>query len=212
MSAPRIRGYRPEDREDVFDVCVRTADSGSDATGLVADESLLPDVFAAPYLDLQPDLAFVVDTGERVVGYVLAAADTASWVQRYRAEYLPGFAARHPLTEPPTTREERIVWVGHHPELMIVHDLVRFPAHLHIDLLPEAQGRGLGRALIRVLLGELRARGVPGVQLRYGETNHGAGAFYRRLGFHTLPSTPDDPYALAIESGASSEPLPSQRM
>lgn len=198
----RIRTYRPEDRDDVFDVCVRTGDSGRDATGMFADETLLPDVFAAPYLQLQPDLAFVVDTGERVSGYVIAAADTADWVRRYHDDYLPGFAKRHPLVDPPTTREQQIVWIGHHPEQMIVHDLDRYPAHLHIDLLPETQGRGLGRALIRTLLGELRGRGVAGVQLRYGEDNTGAGEFYRRLGFHPMPSTPDDPYALAIESDA----------
>lgn len=196
----RIRTYRPEDRDDVFDVCVRTGDSGRDATGMFADETLLPDVFAAPYLRLQPDLAFVIDTGQRVSGYVIAAADTADWVRRYHDDYLPGFAKRHPLVDPPTTREQQIVWIGHHPEQMIVHDLDRYPAHLHIDLLPEAQGRGLGRALIRTLLGELRGRGVPGVQLRHGEDNTGAGAFYRRLGFHRLPSTPQDPSALAIES------------
>lgn len=195
-----IRRYRPEDRPDVFDVCLRTGDSGADASGLFADESLLPDVFAAPYLDLQPDLAFVVDTGERVAGYVIAAADTAAWVRRYRAEYLPGFAARHPLVDPPTNREQQTAWIGHHADQMIVHDLDRYPAHLHIDLLPEIQGQGLGRALIRTLLAELRARSIPGVQLRYGETNTGAGAFYRRLGFHPLPSTPEDAYAVAIES------------
>lgn len=198
----RIRTYRPEDREGVFDVCIRTGDSGRDATGMFADETLLPDVFAAPYLQLQPDLAFVVDTGEGVAGYLIAAADTAEWVRRYHDDYLPGFAERHPLVEPPSTREERIVWIGHHPEQMIVHDLDRYPAHLHIDLVPQAQGRGLGRALIRTLLAELRSRGVPGVQLRYGEANTGAGEFYRRLGFHRLPSTPEDPYALAIESDA----------
>lgn len=202
MSAPQIRRFRPTDRADVLDVCVRTGDSGGDATGLFADPTLLPDVFAVPYLELQPDLAFVVDTGERVSGYLIAAADTATWVRRYRDEYLPGFAERHPLPAEPTTREERVAWVGHHPERMIVHDLDRYPAHLHIDLLPEAQGQGLGRALIRALLAALRDRGIAGVQLRYGEANAGAGAFYRRLGFHPLPATPDDPYALAIESDA----------
>jgi len=198
-----IRRYRPEDRDDVFDVCVRTGDSGADATGLLADDSLLPEVYAAPYLDLQPDLAWVVDNGARVVGYIIAAQDTTEWARRYRRDYLPVFGRRHPLVEPPTTREERLVWVGHHPERTSVHDLDRYPAHLHIDLLPEAQGQGLGRQLIRILLAELRRREVPGVQLRYGETNTSAGAFYRRLGFHSLPSTPEDPFGLAIESDAA---------
>jgi GNAT superfamily N-acetyltransferase len=41
----------------------------------------------------------------------------------------------------------------------------RFPAHLHLNLLPAARGRGLGLALMRAYLGRLEAAGVPGVQL-----------------------------------------------
>ena len=59
-----IRPYRPSDRDDVYDICVRTGASGADATGLYSDDDLLPDIFTGPYVTYQPDLAFVVDTGE----------------------------------------------------------------------------------------------------------------------------------------------------
>lgn len=196
----RLRLYRPGDRGDVYDICVRTGDSGADATGKFWDDTLLPDVYAGPYLALEPGLAFVVDTGRRVSGYLLAAQDTRDFVARYRAEWLPGFAARHPLVEPPVTPDDRLTRIGHHPEGMVGPDQERYPAHLHIDLLPEVQRQGWGRRLMRALFAELRGRGVPGVQLGFGERNTGAGLFYRRLGFHPLSSAPGDPYTLALET------------
>ncbi|MDF1605377.1 GNAT family N-acetyltransferase [Nocardioides sp. YIM 152315] len=186
-----VRPYRPGDRQDLYEVCVRTGDGGADATGLFTTDDLLPDVFLGPYLAIEPGLAFVVDTGERASGYVVAAADTERFVAEHRRRWLPRFAATYPLTEPATTPEERLVLLGHRPEAMLALASDRYPAHLHIDLLPDVQGRGLGRALIRLLLGALRARGVPGVHLGVGARNTAAIAFYERLGFATLPA-PDD--------------------
>ena len=64
----------------------------------------------------------------------------------------------------------------------------QYPAHLHIDLLPETQGQGLGRRLIETLFAELRRRGVKGLHLGMNPENTGAAAFYERLGMQRLPS------------------------
>jgi ribosomal protein S18 acetylase RimI-like enzyme len=64
------------------------------------------------------------------------------------------------------------------------------PAHLHIDLLPETQGQGLGRRLIETLFAELTRRGVRGLHLGMDPNNAGAAAFYERLGMTLLPSAP----------------------
>ncbi len=65
-----------------------------------------------------------------------------------------------------------------------------YPAHLHIDLLPELQGQGWGRRLIEILIERLRERGVPGLHLAASTDNAGALAFYPRVGFTpaALPS------------------------
>ncbi len=65
--------------------------------------------------------------------------------------------------------------------------LEEYPAHLHIDLVPAAQGHGWGRRLIDTLREALAADGVPGVHLGYAVSNTDAAAFYRRLGFRELP-------------------------
>ena len=99
MGGMQIRPFRPTDRDACYDVCVRTGLAGGDATGAYSDDSLTPDIFCGPYLELEPDLAFVIDDGERAVGYVLGAHDTADFVARYRAQWLPGFERRHPLRD-----------------------------------------------------------------------------------------------------------------
>ena len=69
---------------------------------------------------------------------------------------------------------------------MIVPELAPWPAHLHIDLLPEWQGRGYGRQLMRTFLEALRDGGVPSVHLVMATANKPARAFYDRMGFEEI--------------------------
>jgi ribosomal protein S18 acetylase RimI-like enzyme len=65
--------------------------------------------------------------------------------------------------------------------------LSAYPAHLHIDILPEGQGQGWGRKLIETLTGRMRELGVSAVHLGVAPTNHRAIAFYEAVGFHRVP-------------------------
>lgn len=184
-----IRPYRPEDRAAVYDICVRTGHEGGDARHLYTDHDLLPDNFAGPYAHLEPGLAFVVDDGTRAVGYIVGTADTAAFVRRFRAEWLPRLEHRHPKPSgPPVTPDEEMADLLRRPERMIVPELAGYPAHLHIDLLPEYQRRGYGRELMGCLLDALAARGVGAVHLGMVTANTAARAFYDRMGFRELPS------------------------
>ncbi|WP_328616826.1 GNAT family N-acetyltransferase [Amycolatopsis sp. NBC_00355] len=188
MTGPRIRLYRPEDRAALFDVCVRTGLDGGDARGVYADEDLLPAVFLAPYLDLEPELAFVLDRGDgTAVGYLVGTADTPAFAGRLRREYLPRVAGRFPAPpDPPTTPSEEMLTVLHAPEGMVRPEVAGYPAHLHIDLLPGHQRGGHGRALMTAYLAALAERAVPGVHLVMPSANRPARVFYDRLGFHDL--------------------------
>ncbi|WP_299958980.1 GNAT family N-acetyltransferase [uncultured Modestobacter sp.] len=179
-----VRPYRPADRAAVYDVCVRTADAGGDARGRWSTDDLMPDLFAGPYVDLEPERAFVLDDGERVVGYVLGTADTAGFVTAWRTRWLPRLAGRYPEPpDPPRTSEEAMVALLHRPERMLVPELAAHPAHLHVDLLPPAQGAGWGRALIDTFRAAVAAAGAPGVHLGIDPANTRALGFYARLGF-----------------------------
>lgn len=200
-----IRPYQPDDRDGVALVCLRTAAGGGDATGVYSDDTLMPEVFALPYVDYAPELAFVVSDGQRVVGYVLGVADTAAFIEWWKREWAPGFAARHPSPGAPTAHEPgfteaQLIEAGVNPERLRIPELDEYPAHLHIDLLPELQGRGFGRRLIDTLRAALAARGVPGVHLGLDAANVGARAFYDRLGFRELPSSRPQEPLLGIET------------
>jgi len=187
--SPTIRPYRPTDLNAVYDICVRTADAGGDARGIYVDDRLMGDIFAVPYVIREPQHAHVVDDGGgRAVGYVLGTADTAGFARWYRDEWLPTTAGRYPEpATPPVTRSDIMLGLHLNPERMIVPELAGHPAHLHIDLLPEWQGKGLGRGLMEAFLGGLRRAGVRTVHLGMAPSNTKARAFYDRLGFTEIP-------------------------
>ena len=183
-----IRPYQPSDHDAVYDVCVRSGDSGGDARGQYPSDDLLPDIFAGPYLYLEPELASVLDDKGRAVGYVLGTADTARFVRRYRQEWLPALAGRHPepASGPARPYDERLAEL-YQPERMLVGELAAYPAHLHIDVLPDYQRRGYGRRLIETLLDALGRAGAGGVHLGVGTANVEAQEFYKRVGFDLVP-------------------------
>lgn len=154
-----------------------------------ADHGLLPSVFAGPYVELKPDLAFVVDDGSGLaVGYVVGTADTARFVERFRTEWLPEVAGRYPEPAgPPRTPADQMAVLLHRPERMLVPEVAAYPAHLHIDLLPGHQRAGCGRALMTRFLGTLAEHGVSAVHVGMVTANTPARAFYDRLGFHEIP-------------------------
>ncbi|MFJ8846580.1 GNAT family N-acetyltransferase [Streptomyces cyaneofuscatus] len=209
MTHAILRPYRPEDRDALFDICVRTGHEGGDSRHVYPDPELLPNIFAAPYVVLEPELAFVVEDGGRAVGYIVGTADTASFVARYRTEWLPGLADRYPAPvqpQSPSTPAEMMTGLMHDPERMVLPELDAYPAHLHIDLLPSHQRYGYGRRLMETFLGALRARGVAAVHLSMLTSNTPARAFYDRVGFHEIAVPDPGPVTYLGRSTAATPP------
>ncbi|WP_426181152.1 GNAT family N-acetyltransferase [Microbacterium sp. TWP3-1-2b2] len=184
-----IRPYRPEDRSAMFDICLKTADAGGDATGMFSDDDLWGLLFAVPYVERHPDLAWIVEADDgRAIGYIVATDDTDAFERWFRDEWWPQFAERFPRRDAPESPEEKMIEYGYRRGPGQNPHTEQYPAHLHIDLLPETQGQGLGRRLIETLFAELRRRGVKGLHLGMNPANVGAAAFYERLGMERLPS------------------------
>jgi ribosomal protein S18 acetylase RimI-like enzyme len=192
---PTIRRYRPTDRAAVADICIRTGDAGGDASAKYRDPGLLPTIYALPYVEHEPELAFVLDDHGAAVGYVLGTADTPAFVSWFRRVWLPTVEVRYP--PPPSsarTPDDELSAALHRPERMLVAQVANHPAHLHIDLLPGYQGAGHGRALVSEFLRALRGAGVAQMHLSMSRRNTGARAFYDRLGFREV-AVPDVPGA-----------------
>jgi ribosomal protein S18 acetylase RimI-like enzyme len=182
-----IRSYREPDWRAVYGICVRTADAGGDVSGRYFSDDLVPDVFAGPYLELEPDLAFVLHNGDQPVGYVLGTADTTLFVRSFREKWLPRVAARYPAPNSPAlTEDDRMIGLLLRPERMLWSGLSDYPAHLHIDILPDYQGAGSGRRLIETFCEAVTRQGATGIHVCVGASNVRAQGFYRRVGFMQL--------------------------
>jgi ribosomal protein S18 acetylase RimI-like enzyme len=182
-----IRRARPEDRADLYEICLRTGDAGADASHRYVDPDLLGHVYLGPYLALEPDLSFVVsddtDPTGRPLGYCVGTADTARFERECAQRWWPELSGRYPLGAERPPDDQQLVGMIHDPAATDPALLSRFPGHLHIDLLPSVQGRGMGAALIGHMLDALAAVGCPGVHVGVATQNLRAVGFYERVGF-----------------------------
>ena len=179
-----IRPARPTDRDAIYDVCLRTGDAGDDATALVDDHELFGDVWVGAYLALRPALAFVAESGAGVDGYIVGTEDTAEFAAECEVRWWPARRARYP--DPPddgVLSPDQVLHrhVHHPPSPPPLDVLVEYPAHLHVDLLPRAQGHGTGRRLLETLFDALVD--VPGIHLGVDPRNGRAASFYLHQGF-----------------------------
>lgn len=181
-----IRPYHPSDFCTLYRICLQTGDSGKDATYLFRDPELLGHIYVGPYAVAEPDLCFTLTADGAPCGYVLGTRDSQVFAEWCEREWFPVLRARYPLPAPddhsPDAEAIRGIHRGYQPE----PTLVDYPAHLHIDLLPHAQGRGWGRRMIETFLERLRALGVPAVHLGVGRRNARAIHFYERVGFQRV--------------------------
>ena len=190
----RIRRASPADHSALLEICLKTGDSGKDGTHLQDDPDLLGLVYAVPYQVFAPDFSFVLEDAIGVCGYVLGAPDTQAFEDWMDRVWYPPLRATQRNPGPDASHWRQSDWVRARifaPRRRPPVDLTLYPAHAHIDLLPRAQGKGLGRAMMMTLTNALSAADVPGLFLEVGLANTSAHAFYARVGFHVLDQNPD---------------------
>ncbi|MGN0907121.1 MAG: GNAT family N-acetyltransferase [Bullifex sp.] len=164
------------------DICLLTSDSGSDGRHLYSDGRLVSKIYLTPYVLFDPSSCFVARLDGKPVGYIVSCTDSEAFYQYLNNEYLPSI--RSEFTRAVTESDENIIsMIKKGVEYETYPD---YPAHLHIDILPEGQHLGLGRRLTETLWAHLKANGVKGVYLGVGGANTNAQAFYARMGYRTM--------------------------
>lgn len=162
------------------------------------------------YVSLTPSTCFILDDGAGcAVGYIIGTPDTASFSQRWRSVFTPIVDPKLvPKPELQTNdalmeREDvkgfrRAVYEGECSMIQGKPEVLgRFPAHFHVDILPEWQGRGWGGLMVDRFCQHVKGTGVNGVHLGMVRTNDGARRFYGRLGFQLCDEV--------LDGGASGE-------
>lgn len=169
----KIRAYEPRDKEKLRFVCRQTApgfDTDKKRDALFA-------AYLDYYLDVSPDYCFVaVNDADEPFGYVLCAPDFEEYYRRY-------FSAEFPYSEK-LLKSDLKIWLSLKLTKPFAGKIAKeYPAHLHIDILPEGQRMGTGTALVDTLREKLREDAVPGVFLICGASNVKGVNFYRKYGF-----------------------------
>ncbi|MEV4317386.1 GNAT family N-acetyltransferase [Actinocrispum sp. NPDC049592] len=186
-----IRAARPDDRDALYEICLRTADAGEDATSQYDDPEVVGHIFVGPYAVFEPSLAFVVEDDEGVAGYAVGARDSRAFEALLEREWWPALRERYPSPGPADRADHAMIQGFHQPHVADSALLAEFPSHLHINLLPRLQGQGMGGKIMHTLFDALREQGSPGVHLQVWRQNERAIGFYRHIGFVELGSEPD---------------------
>ncbi|PKL82129.1 MAG: GNAT family N-acetyltransferase [Ignavibacteriae bacterium HGW-Ignavibacteriae-3] len=181
-----IRPYTGQDFSALYEICLKTGDSGGDASRLFNDPFLLGHFYAAPYAVFHPELTFILADNERPVGYIIGTDNSELFFDTTEREWFPPLREKYP---PPDDNDGtadariiRLIHKGHVPRT----ELLSYPAHLHIDILPEGQGRGMGRKLIETFISKLIDMNVNALHLEVGKRNINAIKFYEKTGFHII--------------------------
>jgi GNAT superfamily N-acetyltransferase len=177
-----IREARMEDLEALGHIAYATGFFGSSARRFFPDPTLFTDLWVRPYLGAVGCGNFLAFSGGVPVGYILGTAHLGAY-RRHLLQSLPWLLRR--------ALQGRYPRLG--PSLAYLTRMLRYPtpqaptgpypAQLHVNLLPEARGRGLGQALMSAHLEALRRHRVPGVQLSTTRENAAALRLYERSGF-----------------------------
>lgn len=127
---------------------------------------------------------------DEVMGYCVAASDTVSYEEWLAAEWWPRLRLELAGLTPRTPQDEKILTYILNAPRTAEHVTARYPAHLHINLLPELQSGGYGSLLLRHQLHALEKAGVSGVHLGVDARNEGVTGFYKKFGFVEIERIP----------------------
>jgi GNAT superfamily N-acetyltransferase len=183
----RIRPFEPADLEACYAISLATGFEGGDASHLYRDPKMMGHIYVAPYALLEPALALVVQDGDGVAGFAVGTADTVAWEARLEREWWPSLRRQYadPIDVPPADRtpDQRRAFMIHHPEKTPAAIAGKFPAHLHLNLLPRTQRRGVGSALVTAWL---EKAGAHAVHVGVNRANGGAVRFWAAHAFEAL--------------------------
>ena len=166
-----IRKYQEKDFEATKFVCL------NDMLGKEGYEKIIEYVemmFCRYYLEKEPENCFVaVDENDKPIGYIYGSKHYDYYQDNF-SEYINAVADienRRFLSEALTEMYDHAIYKKD------------YPAHLHIDILPDYQSKGIGSKLIKAFCDNLKEQDVKGVMLIVGSENEGARRFYERNGF-----------------------------
>jgi len=183
-----IRKLDKKDEQALVDICFITGDP---LLKRVFPESYLFGLFwCLYYVWHESENCFVaVDTEkDKVVGYIFSTKDTIKQeksfeekngplikqqMKKIRVWSLRSRIYAHFIIHRPLSRKRKKM-------------LEKYPAHLHINILPEYQRQGIGHKLMQTLEQHLLENSIPGFHLEVGGKNNRGINFYKKYGLEYI--------------------------
>jgi ribosomal protein S18 acetylase RimI-like enzyme len=193
MADAEIRTFTENDRAALRELFARAGEGAPTETlwGHLDSEAA---VYLTPYLDHEPGSVFLAVRDGALVGYLTGSLGgavpgederIARAIREHRVMLRPRampFFAR-------AAADVAVAAVRRRPTAGELHD-PRWPAHLHINVAPEARGTGAGAGLVHRWFDRLAEHGSPGCHLQTVVENTRAVRFFTRLGFEPYGETP----------------------
>lgn len=190
-----IRPYQPDDEAAIENITYRTGFKGEGLEGreYFEDKQLFFMIFIAYYVRFEPEHCFVAmdDASQDVVGFICGTPDTNRQEKRFTCKMIWRIALRtmlvtmwrHSKTFVTLLKLGKVLTeMRSNPEITAkIH--TRYPAHLHINVLPEYHRAGIGTLLLKHFEKHMTEFGVEGIHLETSSRNHKAVPFYHKYGY-----------------------------
>lgn len=170
-----IRKMRKSDAPQVRKICLATADDSLKSTEKLEQSTLI--LYSDFYIRECTSHCFVAtDENDKAVGYILCSPDYSQYKKSFKN------------IEMKKLRKLGIKYyfMGKGEMLSPRPHAKEYPAHLHIDILPEYQRQGLGHRLMNALIAQLKKDRIPGLILFVAPNNEKGINFYKKYGFIKL--------------------------
>jgi ribosomal protein S18 acetylase RimI-like enzyme len=191
-SACAIRSARKGDASAISDICYRTGFMGEDlrGSGRFDDERLFALIFCLYYVWFETDHCYVAEVEGKVVGYIIGTGRAESRDADFDRRMLLRIASRlfcYTSWRYPRSFREVLGWLRHQEKLSPPEG---YRAHLHINILPGYQRRGVGSGLMSAFVTKLKEEGHSRVYLETSNHNLRALPFYHKCGFEEIGRRP----------------------
>jgi len=194
MSRIIIRKYQNPDCKDVLKICYKTGYMGNDleSTGKFDDMKLFGYFFCMYYLLYERDHCFVAvdkDNNCKVVGYIIGTLDTNIQIRLFIKKMLIRIGLRilYTIWKYPDTFKNIMNMLKNRTRKYTPKSLYcDYPAHFHINLLPEYQGMGIGMLLLTEFEVHVKGSAGKGIHLKTSNKNYNAIKFYEKNGYVKL--------------------------
>jgi len=183
-----IRNVKETDEHALIDICFTTGDPS--LKRIFPEPRLFSHFWCLYYLWYESENCFVAEDTEKkkVIGYIISTKDTIKQEKDFEEKIGPLIKKRMKEVRVRSLISKIYAYFIIHKSLSSKRRkmLEKYPAHLHINILPEYQRQGIGHKLMGKLEQHLIKNNILGFHLEVGSKNTLGISFYKKYGLKDI--------------------------